>query len=73
MDVGDLVWTATGSLVFEGIVLVKDANSDGSLAGTDIPLFYADADTGGDDVTATDGDATWTINANGIYTLTLAT
>lgn len=62
----DPQWTASGgSIAAATSVIIKDATSQ--------PLFYSDLDTGGGNVTATDGNTfTITIAATGIATFAQA-
>jgi len=51
-------------------VIVRDADSNGALAGTDIPCFCCELEDGGS-VSTTNGTLSVTIDDDGIYRLTL--
>jgi hypothetical protein len=68
-DVDDQAWTSS-TITAKYAVIVKDADANGSLATTDVPLCYCDLDSGGGSVSTTAGTLTITINASGVFTVT---
>lgn len=69
IDCDDQSWSSS-TLTAAYAVIVRDADSNGSLAGTDIPVFCCELEDGGT-VSTTNGTLSVTINANGVYRLTL--
>lgn len=72
LDCDDQSWTSS-TITAKYAVIMHDANGDGTIASTDVPLFYVDLDTGGGSISTTNGTFTVTINASGVYTITAAT
>lgn len=72
VDNADVTWSSS-SITAKYPVIVHDANGNGTLDTTDIPVFYCDANDGGGSVTSTAGNWTITMNASGIYTITATT
>lgn len=72
IDGEDETW-ASSTITARYAVIVRDADSNGSLATTDIPLAYLLLDTTPADVSTTSADFTITMNANGIGQFTAAT
>lgn len=70
-DVDDQSWAAA-TITAKYAVIVRDANADGALAATDIPLCYVDLDTSGGSLSSTSAAFSVTINAAGVFTATAA-
>ena len=68
-DVDDQSWTSS-TITAKYAVIVRDANADNTLAGTDIPLCYCDLESGGGSVSTTNGTLAVNINASGVFTVT---
>lgn len=68
-DCDDQSWTSS-TITAKYAVIVRDADSNGSLAGTDIPLCYVNLETAGGSVSTTNGTFAITINASGVFTVT---
>lgn len=71
IDGDDQNWTSS-TITAKYLVLVKDADTNGALAGTDVLIAYCDLDTGGGSVSSTAGDFAITMNASGMLTITAA-
>lgn len=71
IDCDDQSWPSSTLSGVAYAVIVRDADGNGSLAGTDIPVFCCELEDGGT-VSTTNGTLSVTINANGVYRLTLA-
>lgn len=69
MDLDDLTFS-TVTLTAKWLVIVHDADGNGSLAAGDIPVFIVELESGGT-VSPSAGDLAVTINASGIYEITL--
>ena len=69
-DMDDPTWTASGGpITARYAVLMHDANGDGTIASTDVPIAYLLLDTTPADYTVTDGNTfTININASGVFT-----
>lgn len=70
-DANDVSWTSS-TITARYAVIVRDANSDGSLAAGDIPIFWTELEDGAD-VSTTNGTLLVQMNANGIFRWTAAT
>ena len=72
-DADDLVWTSS-TITAKYLVIVKDANSDGSLAATDKLIGYFDlnTDSGSASVSSTAADLSLAMNASGLMRITAA-
>ncbi len=68
-DTADVSWSSS-TITAKYLLIVHDADGNGSLATTDRLLAYVDLDTGGGSVSTTNGTFTVTINASGLFTLT---
>ena len=68
-DCDDQSWTSS-TITAKYAVIVRDADANGVLAGTDIPLCYVNLETGGGSVSTTNGTLAITINASGVFTVT---
>ena len=71
-DGDDQSWTSS-TITAKYAVLVRDANADGSLAGTDLVIAYCDLNSGGGSVSTTAGTLSLAMNASGMFTATAAT
>jgi len=71
-DCDDQSWISS-TITAKYAVIVKDADANGSLAATDIPLCYVNLDTGGGSLSSSSGTFSVTINASGVFTVTAAT
>lgn len=71
IDCDDQSWTSS-TITAKYAVIVRDANADGSLAGTDLVVAIVDMNSGGGSISTTSGTLSVTINASGVYTLTAA-
>ena len=71
IDVPDQSWPSS-TITAQFAVIVKDADANGALAGTDIPVLYAWLDTAGS-ISSTGGALDVNINASGVFTSTAAT
>lgn len=69
IDCDDQTWT-TSTITAKYAVLVKDANADNALAGTDQLIAYCDLNDGGGSLSSTSADFAVSINASGIFTAT---
>lgn len=69
MDLADITYS-TVTLTAKYLVIVHDANGDNALAAGDIPVFIVELESGGT-VSPSAGDLVITINASGIYNITL--
>ena len=70
LDCDDQTWT-TSTITAKYAVLVRDANADNALAGTDLVLAYCDLNTSGS-LSSVAGDFAVTINASGLFAATAA-
>jgi hypothetical protein len=68
-DCDDQSWTSS-TITAKYAVIVRDADANNALAGTDIPLCYVNLETGGGSVSTTAGTFAITINASGVFTVT---
>lgn len=71
IDCDDQSWTSS-TITAKYAVIVKDADANGSLASTDVPVMYCNLETGGGSLSSSSGAFSVTINAAGLYTLTAA-
>lgn len=71
-DGDDQSWAAS-TITAKYAVVVKDANADGSLAGTDVPLCYCDLESGGGSLSSVAAAFGVAIHANGLFQVTAAT
>lgn len=69
IDTADVSWTSS-TITAKYAAIVRDADGNGSIASTDLLLFYVDLDTGGGSISTTNGTFAITINASGLYVLT---
>ncbi|WP_299945398.1 hypothetical protein [uncultured Ruegeria sp.] len=69
-DGPDQSWASSTLSGVAYAVIVRDADSNGALAGTDIPCFCSELEDGGT-VSTTNGTLAVTIDADGIYRLSL--
>jgi hypothetical protein len=72
VDCDDQSWTSSTLSSVAYAVIVRDADDNGSLATTDIPMWYCELEDGSS-VSTTSGTLSVTINASGLYTLTAGT
>ncbi len=72
VDCGNVSWAAS-TITAKYAAVVKDGNGDGALDAADIPIFFADLETGGGTVASTNGTFAVNINAAGLYVFTAAT
>lgn len=72
VDCDDQSWTSS-TITAKYAVIVRDADSNGSLAAGDLPVAYCDLDTGGGSLSSTAAAFSVTINASGLWTETAAT
>lgn len=72
VDTGDVTWTpgVGETLTAKYFVIMKDANADGTIASTDIPIGLMDLNFGGASASATNDDFTVGIHASGLFTAT---
>jgi hypothetical protein len=68
-DCDDQSWTSS-TITAKYAVIVRDADTNGALAGTDIPLCYVNLETGGGSVSTTSGTLAVNINVSGVFTVT---
>lgn len=68
-DADNLIWTSS-TITAKYLVIVKDANTDGSLAAGDKVVGYVDLETGGGSVSSTAADFTVNMNASGLLKIT---
>lgn len=71
-DCDDQAWTAS-TITAKYAVIVKDADANGALATTDVPLCYCDLSSGGGSLSSTSATFSVTINASGVFATTAAT
>lgn len=69
IDFDDLTWTSS-TITAKYLVIVKDANADGTLVAGDYLVGYLDLDTGGGSVSSTSADFTVAVNASGALKIT---
>ena len=65
IDCDDQSWTSS-TITAKYAVIVRDANADGSLAGTDLVVAIVDMNSGGGSISTTSGTLSVTINASGV-------
>lgn len=70
-DCDDQSWPSS-TITGKYAVLVRDANADGTLASTDDILAFCDLETGGGSVSTTAAAFTITMNAGGLFNLTVS-
>ena len=68
-DCDDQSWTSS-TITAKYAAIVRDVNSDGTIASTDDLLCYCDLETGGGSLSTTAAAFTVTINASGVFALT---
>lgn len=69
VDGSNTTWSAmTKSPAPQAAVVVRDADSNGSLATTDIPIFYVDLESGGTVSDLSSQDLTVNVHASGLMT-----
>ncbi|MDP5216685.1 hypothetical protein Q5Y75_05600 [Ruegeria sp. 2205SS24-7] len=71
IDCDDQSWTSSTLSNVAYAIIVRDADSNGTLAGTDIPVFCCELEDGGS-LSTTNGTLSVTIDANGVYRTTVA-
>lgn len=71
-DCDDKSW-ASSTITAKYAVIVKDADSNNALASTDVPLCYADLNTGGGSESSSGAAFNVNINASGVFAETVAT
>jgi hypothetical protein len=69
IDCDDVTWAAS-TIVAKYAAVIRDGDADGALAAGDIPVAFADLDTGGGSVSTAAGNLTVVIHAAGLITLT---
>lgn len=69
LDADNLAWTSS-TITAKYLVIVKDANADNALAGTDVIVGYVDLETGGGSVSSTAADFSVNMNASGLLKIT---
>lgn len=67
-DCDDQSWTSS-TITAKYAVIVEDADANGALATTDVPICYCDLESGGGSVSTTNGTFAVTINASGVFTV----
>ncbi|WP_420325455.1 hypothetical protein [Mameliella sp.] len=72
VDCDDQSWTGSTLSNVAYAVIVRDADANGALAGTDIPMWFCELEDGGS-LSTTNGPLTVTINASGLYVATAGT
>lgn len=68
-DCDDQSW-ASSTITAKYAVIVRDADANGALAGTDLVLCYCDLETGGGSVSTTSGLFSVQMNASGVFAAT---
>lgn len=71
LDCDDQSWTSA-TFSAKHAVIVRDADDNGALASSDLPLLICDLDTGGGSLSPSAGTLSITISASGLYAFTLA-
>ena len=69
-DCDDKSW-ASSTLTAKYAAIVRDADANGALVSGDDLLAYVDLETGGGSVSTTAGTLSITMNASGLFTLTV--
>jgi hypothetical protein len=72
VDCDDQSWTSSTISGAAYAIIVRDADANGSLATTDIPMWYCELEDGSS-VSTTNGTLAVTINASGVYASTAGT
>lgn len=68
-DLADITFSAV-TLTAKWLIIFHDADGNGTIASTDVPIFIVELESGGT-VSPSAGDLVATINASGIYNITL--
>jgi hypothetical protein len=68
-DVDDQTWTTSTLSNVAYAVIVRDADDNGALATTDIPLCFCELEDGSS-LSSSSDDFSVTINASGVFTIT---
>lgn len=70
VDATDVSWS-TATITAKYLVIVRDADANGAIASTDVPLCYVDLDDTGGSVSSVSANFDVTINAAGILTINI--
>ncbi|MCV6825990.1 MULTISPECIES: hypothetical protein [Halocynthiibacter] len=71
VDCDNQVWSSA-TITAKYAVIVRDADANGTLAASDLPISFVDLLPSGGSASSTNGDFSVTINANGVFRSTAA-
>lgn len=72
VDADDQTWTSS-TITAKYAVIVRDADANGALAGTDLVVAYCDLNSGGGSVSSTSASFIVAFNGSGVFAATAET